>query len=93
MSKPLIDPMAKAARRETERELRGLADPEPSLGMRLGQIGVLGWMVVFPILGLLFVGRWLDRHFSTGIFFSAPALMIGAAVGLAVAWKWMHRAS
>jgi F-type H+-transporting ATPase subunit a len=31
---------------------------------------------------LLFLGRWLDRTFGTGISFSAPSLMIGAANGL-----------
>lgn len=93
MTEQQSDPLARAARRESERERQGMADPEPSLGTRLGQIGVLGWMVVLPMLAMLFLGRWLDRQFATGIFFSAPALMIGAAVGFAVAWKWMHRPS
>jgi len=87
------DPMANAARRASDRERQGIADPEPSLGTRLGQIGVLGWMVVLPILAALALGRWLDHRLGTGIFFSAPALMIGAAVGFMVAWRWMHRAS
>ncbi len=65
--------------------------PEPSLGSRLGQIGMLGWTVVIPTLLCLWLGRWLDRRFGTGVFFSAPLLMIGAAVGLWLAWRWMHR--
>lgn len=80
-----------AARRAAEREAKGRADPEPSLGARLGQIGVLGWAIVVPTLLLLFLGRWLDRCFGTGIFFSAPLLMIGAAIGFWSAWRWMHR--
>ena len=39
----------------------------------------------------LFLGRWLDRIFGTGIFFSAPLLMVGAACGFWSAWRWMHR--
>jgi ATP synthase protein I len=40
----------------------------------------------------LFLGRWLDRLFESGVFFSAPFIMIGAAIGFWSAWKWMHRA-
>lgn len=65
--------------------------PEPTLGARLGQIGILGWMVVIPTLLGVWLGHWLDRHFGTGVFFSAPLLMVGAAIGLWLAWRWMHR--
>jgi ATP synthase protein I len=83
--------MADAARVETEQARRGLANPEPSLGARLGQIGILGWTVVTPMLLGLFAGRWLDRQLDTGIMLSAALLMLGAAAGFSAAWKWMHR--
>jgi ATP synthase protein I len=86
-----FDRLALAAQRAVERDAAGRADPEPSLGARLGQIGVLGWTIVVPTLLFLFLGRWLDRSFGTGIFFSAPLLMVGAAIGLWSAWRWMHR--
>jgi ATP synthase protein I len=86
-----LDRLAQAAEKAAEREAEGRADPEPSLGVRLGQIGVLGWTIVVPTLLFLFFGRWLDRIFGTGIFFSAPLLMAGAAIGLWFAWRWMHR--
>lgn len=83
--------MAEAARRAAERARQGRENPEPSIGERLGQIGVLGWTIVVPILLGVFAGRWLDRTFSTGIFFSAPLLMVGAVLGFWLAWRWMHR--
>lgn len=83
--------MAEAARQAAERARQGRDDPEPTMAERLGQIGVLGWTVVFPILLGIGVGRWLDHTFATGIFFTAPLLMIGAALGLWLAWRWMHR--
>jgi ATP synthase protein I len=86
-----LDGLTEAAHRAAEREAKGRADPEPSLGARLGQIGVLGWTIVVPTLLFLFLGRRLDRSFGTGIFFSAPLLMIGAAIGFWSAWQWMHR--
>jgi len=85
------DPVAHAARRAARQTAAGLADPEPSLGRRLGQIGILGWTVVVPTLMGLVLGRWLDRHFASGVFFSAPLLMLGAALGLWSAWRWMHK--
>ena len=86
-----FDRLARAAQRAVRRDAEGRADPEPSLGARLGQIGVLGWAIIVPTLLCLFLGRWLDSNFGTGIFFSAPLLMIGAAIGFWSAWRWMHR--
>ncbi|MBV5265836.1 AtpZ/AtpI family protein [Pinisolibacter aquiterrae] len=85
------DRLAEAARRAAERRREGIETPEPSLGTRLGQIGILGWTIVVPTLIGVAVGRWLDRTFATGVFFSAPLIMIGAAFGMWSAWKWMHR--
>ncbi|HLP70944.1 AtpZ/AtpI family protein [Ciceribacter thiooxidans] len=88
---PRDERLADAARRAAQRQQLGAEDPEPSLGTRLGQIGILGWSIVVPTLLALILGRWLDRTFSTGVFFSAPLIMIGAALGFRSAWKWMHR--
>lgn len=86
------DRLAEAARRAALRDRQGAADPEPSLGARLGQIGSLGWTIVLPTLLGLVLGRLLDRMLGTGVFFSAPLIMIGAGLGFWFAWKWMHRA-
>jgi ATP synthase protein I len=79
-----------AARRAAGRAELATRDPEPSLGRRLGQIGVLGWIILVPTLGALFLGRWLDRRLASGIFFSAPLLLVGASVGFWSAWRWMR---
>jgi ATP synthase protein I len=84
------DPLAHVARRALERDARGREIPEPSLGARLGQIGVLGWTIIIPMLLALFAGRWLDRTLQTNVFFSGSLLMVGAAIGFWSAWRWMH---
>ena len=61
-------------------------------GRRLAQIGVLGWIIVVPMLIGVFVGRWLDQMFSSGLFWTAPLLMLGLALGCWSAWKWMKSA-
>jgi ATP synthase protein I len=86
-----VERLAEAARKAAARERELRQDPEPSLGKRLGQIGVLGWIIVLPALAGVFAGRWLDRTMHSGVFFSAPLVMLGAALGLWLAWKWMSR--
>lgn len=85
------DHTAEAARRSARREQMRRENPEPSLSSRLGQIGILGWAIVTPMLLGVVLGRLADRYFETGVFFTAPAILIGAAIGFHAAWKWMHR--
>lgn len=89
--RPVPDGLAAAVRRRRERRKMWRKEGEPSLMQFVGQIGVLGWIIVAPILAGLFVGRWLDHRLGTGIFFSGPLLAIGAAAGGWAAWRWMHR--
>ncbi|AOJ05393.1 MULTISPECIES: AtpZ/AtpI family protein [Burkholderia] len=86
---PAADRVEQAARTAARRAARGARDPEPSLGRRLAQIGVLGWTILAPTLAALALGRWLDRVFASRVFFSAPLLMLGAALGFWLAWRWM----
>ncbi len=83
--------VAEAARRSAKREQLGQDTPEPSLGARLGQIGILGWAIVVPMLLGVVLGRLADHAFDTGVFFTAPAIMLGAIIGFRSAWKWMHK--
>lgn len=85
------DGMAAAVRRQQERRRRWLTEGEPSMARFVGQIGVLGWIIVAPTLIGLFTGRWLDRNFNSGIFWSAALLVLGVSLGFWLAWRWMHR--
>jgi|SRR6516162_8768768 ATP synthase protein I len=85
------DGMAEAIRNRQERQRRWRTEGEPSMLRFVGQIGVLGWMIVAPTLLGLFVGRWLDGTFGSGIFWSAGLLVLGVTIGFWSAWNWMHR--
>lgn len=78
-------------RRYQKRRREGRKQGEPSLASQLGQIGVLGWIIITPTLIGLFVGRWLDHTFQSGVFFSAALLFLGVALGFWSGWRWMHR--
>lgn len=76
----------------TRRERRALwqREGERSIGQNLAMIGVLGWTIVTPTLLGIFVGRWLDREFTSGIFWTLGLLVAGLAIGCTLAWKRMH---
>ena len=85
------DRMTAAVRQQRERQRKWRREGELSMAQYVGQIGVLGWIIVAPTLIGLFIGRWLDHRLGTGIFWSAPLMGIGVIIGCWSAWKWMHR--
>ncbi|MFA5122263.1 AtpZ/AtpI family protein, partial [Zavarzinia sp.] len=70
------DPLLKKVRLHGERRRRFDAEGGPTVLRRLAQVGVLGWMIVTPALGGLFLGRWFDRLAGSGLFWTAPLLMV-----------------
>jgi ATP synthase protein I len=90
MSDPSQNDFLGTIKRTLARFRRARAEGEPSMSWQLGQIGVLGWIIVTPALLGILGGRWLDQHFTTGIFWTAALLFVGVAIGFWSAWRWMH---
>jgi ATP synthase protein I len=80
-----------AVRTRSERRVRGEREARRSIGQDLAMVGVLGWTVVIPTLLGVFVGRWLDRKFESGIFFTLGLLVAGVALGCVLAWQRLQR--
>ena len=74
------------------RRARWRQEGERSIGQNLAMIGALGWTIVAPTLVGLFAGRWLDREFESGIFWTLSLLFGGLVCGCALAWRRMQRA-
>ncbi len=74
----------KARREEWERT------GELPLGRALGMMGRFGWTIVGPTLLGAFIGRWLDRTFHSGVFWSATLVFLGVAAGFYMVWKRMQ---
>lgn len=79
-----------AVRTSRERRQRWQQEGERSIGRNLAMIGALGWTVVTPTLIGIFIGRWLDRAFGSGIFWTLGLLVAGLAAGCTLAWNRMH---
>jgi ATP synthase protein I len=86
------DALLRGTRRAGARDLRWRTETAPPVATRLAQIGVLGWMIVMPMLVGVFAGAWLDRRLHTGLFYTAPLLMLGAGLGCWWGWRWMGKA-
>jgi len=82
--------LGEAVRKQQERRELWQREGERSLGQNLAMIGALGWTVVVPTLLGIFAGRWLDRTFQSGIFWTLGLLVAGLALGCAFAWRRMQ---
>jgi ATP synthase protein I len=82
--------LGEAVRKRQERRDLWRREGERSLGQNLAMIGALGWTVVVPTLLGMFAGRWLDRIFHGGVFWTLGLLVAGLALGCTLAWKRMH---
>ncbi len=80
-----------AVRLRRARRERWRREGERSIGQNLAMIGALGWTIVTPTLLGIFAGRWLDRTFVTGIFWTLGLLVAGLALGCWLAWKRIRR--
>lgn len=60
------------------------------LGSALGMMGRFGWTIVGPTLLGAFIGRWLDRVFNSGVFWSATLVFVGVSAGFYMVWKRMN---
>lgn len=82
--------LLRSVRQRRTRHRQWLREGEPSFARQVAQIGILGWIIVLPTLLGTFLGRWVDHRFGTGIFWTAPLLLLGLALGCWSAWRWMH---
>ena len=79
-----------AVKRAQKRREYWLRSGEWPPGLALAMMGRFGWTIVTPILLGVFLGRWLDRTFGSGVFWSAALVFLGAAAGFWAVWKRMN---
>lgn len=80
-----------AVRRRLARRARAQREGQRSIGQDLAQAGVIGWTIVTATLLGTFAGRWLDRRFGTGVFWTLGLLVAGLILGCVLAWQRLSR--
>ena len=91
-SPPGDDGLGEAVRTRRERRALWSHTGERSLSQNLALVGALGWTIVVPILLGILGGRWLDRHFASGVFWTLGLLTAGCALGCVLAWRRIRAA-
>lgn len=87
---PEDDTLARAVETHRQRRDVWIRGGERSLARNLAMIGALGWLIVVPMLAGMFAGRWIDRTYGQGIFWTASLLFLGLALGCRLAWQRIH---
>lgn len=59
----------------------------------MGTFGLVGWTVAVPTLLGVALGVFLDGRTGGSISFTITFLVVGAAVGVTMAWYWIRRES
>ena len=72
-----------------KRKSRERPPPNPLLG--LGTFGMIGWSVVVPSVGGIFLGLWLDRIAPQTFSWTVALLLAGVVIGIMIAWSWVMR--
>jgi ATP synthase protein I len=82
------DPFVREVRRQAERARQRR---ELSFWQGLSLVGGVGWMVVTPAVAGALLGRFLDTHWGTGIFWTLSLLVLGLVLGCVSAWRHIAR--
>lgn len=85
---PEEDPFVAEVRRQAERAGRAR---QMTFWQGMGLVGSVGWMVALPAVGGALLGRWLDRRFGSGVFWTLSLLVAGVAIGCISTWRQIKR--
>jgi ATP synthase protein I len=80
---PNEDRFVAEVRRQAE---RAQAARHMTFWQGLGVVGSVGWMVSLPAVVGALLGRWIDAHCSSGIFWTLSLLTAGLGLGCLTAW-------
>lgn len=84
------DQMQDVIRQRQARRDAWKKEGERPLWKNLSMVGALGWLVAAPTVLGVFLGRWLDGQFDTGVTFSGALTFAGACIGFYLIWRRMN---
>lgn len=82
--------IARVASREV-RMIRGKKEGTPNIWRAVSLVGVIGWLVVLPMLAGIAIGSWIDHTWPSRFSWTLMLLVAGLAVGCMNAWNRITR--
>ncbi len=82
------DPFVSEIRRQAQ---RARDSRQTTFWRGLASLGAVGWMISLPAVFGALAGRWLDRQFASGIFWTLSLLVGGVLLGCATAWRHVDK--
>jgi ATP synthase protein I len=80
-------------RKHVERQARRMQQAErdrPTLLSQTVYVGTLGLLLVLPIIGGAYLGRWIDNHFpGYAIHWTVSLIVVGVVVGAVNVYLFM----
>lgn len=88
LSSPRRGDVREALRRDLAR--RGQRSGSREFWSHLALMGSVGWPVALLAVGGALLGRAMDLRWKTGLQFTLLFLLLGVALGCAVAWRLLR---
>lgn len=85
--------LRRAVLHKSMRRQRARQRSDESIWSWMASFGLVGWTVVVPTVVGLAIGRFIDGRTDSTISFTITLLLVGAVVGVAVAWHWVRTES
>ena len=86
--KPNENEFAREIERQANRRREGRTQ---GVWRGLAQVGTVGWMIALPGVGGALLGRWVDRQYGMGVFWTLSLLIAGVVIGCLAVWRAMNR--
>jgi len=93
MARERADEFRRIVSRKSIRRARARRRSPGTIWSWMGTFGLVGWTVTVPtLLGVAF-GVFLDGRTDSSVSFTITFLVVGAAVGVTMAWYWVRKES
>lgn len=84
---PPPEPLDRSVRKRRERRQRFEREGEQSFLRGLAILGSVGWLIVVPLLGGIFIGRWLDGIAGQDLTWTLSLAFLGLVLGGWMVWR------
>ena len=79
---------------DSERKLAAARKARPAVWRYAALLGAGGWLLVVPVVGGAYLGRWLDgRHIGGGQSWTLTLILLGLGLGIYNFWSYYRRGS